>query len=65
MMAHYEIPMRERPEAARAGAPTYSPPGLVDEPGHEPHRKVGLAPFVGSTLNSKAYSPAMTSTATR
>ena len=61
MMAHYEIP-----HAGTSGSGEGWGPDLLSAGASWMNQvtsligKVGLAPFVGSTLNSKAYSPAMT-----
>jgi trimethylamine---corrinoid protein Co-methyltransferase len=61
MMAHYEIP-----HAGTSGSGDGWGPDLLSAGAAWMNQitsligKVGLAPFVGSTLNSKAYSPAMT-----
>ena len=61
MMAHYEIP-----HAGTSGSGDGWGPDLLSAGSCWMNQitsligKVGLAPFVGSTLNSKAYSPAMT-----
>jgi trimethylamine--corrinoid protein Co-methyltransferase len=61
MMAHYEIP-----HAGTSGSGDGWGPDLLAAGSSWMNQitsligKVGLAPFVGSTLNSKAYSPAMT-----
>ena len=61
MMGHYEIP-----HAGTSGSGEGWGPDLLSAGASWMNQvtsligKVGLAPFVGSTLNSKAYSPAMT-----
>jgi trimethylamine--corrinoid protein Co-methyltransferase len=61
MMAHYRIP-----HAGTSGSGEGWGPDLLSAGASWMNQvtsvigKVGLAPFVGSTLNSKAYSPAMT-----
>jgi trimethylamine--corrinoid protein Co-methyltransferase len=61
MMAHYQIP-----HAGTSGSGEGWGPDLLSAGASWLNQvtsvvgKVGLAPFVGSTLNSKAYSPAMT-----
>jgi trimethylamine--corrinoid protein Co-methyltransferase len=61
MMAHYQIP-----HAGTSGSGDGWGPDLLAAGAAWMNQitsligKVGLAPFVGSTLNSKAYSPAMT-----
>ncbi|MGH9322853.1 MAG: trimethylamine methyltransferase family protein [Vicinamibacteria bacterium] len=61
MMAHYEIPHAGTSGSGEGWGPDMLASGaawmnqIASVVG-----KVGLAPFVGSTLNSKAYSPAMT-----
>ena len=61
MMAHYQIP-----HAGTSGSGDGWGPDLLSAGSSWMNQitsvigKVGLAPFVGSTLNSKAYSPAMT-----
>ncbi len=61
MMAHYQIP-----HAGTSGSGEGFGPDLLSAGASWMNQvtsvigKVGLAPFVGSTLNSKAFSPAMT-----
>jgi trimethylamine--corrinoid protein Co-methyltransferase len=61
MMAHYQVP-----HAGTSGSGDGWGPDLLSAGASWMNQvtsvigKVGLAPFVGSTLNSKAYSPAMT-----
>ncbi len=61
MMAHYEVP-----HAGTSGSGEGWGPDLLSAGASWMNQvtsvigKVGLAPFVGSTLNSKAYSPVMT-----
>ncbi len=61
MMAHYQVP-----HAGTSGSGDGWGPDLLSAGAAWMNQitsligKVGLAPFVGSTLNSKAYSPAMT-----
>ena len=61
MMAHYQVP-----HAGTSGSGEGFGPDLLSAGAAWMNQttsvlgKVGLAPFVGSTLNSKAYSPAMT-----
>ena len=61
MMAHYRIPHAGTSGSGEGWGPDLLAAGTaVDEPAHERLGKVGLAPFVGSSLNSKAFSPALT-----